>query len=153
MNKEEFIFDKAPQLLLSLDANENAKWGKMSPQHMIEHLGVVFMISAEKIEPPGLPENRQKELYNKLTSGSFSFQPNTSSPVLPEAPLPLRFDNIEEAKAAALKAINAFKDKFEKEPDAKIEHPVFGRLSYKEWLLFHELHLKHHLKQFGLLEE
>lgn len=153
MNKEKFVFEKAPQLLLSLDASDNAKWGKMTPQHMIEHLGVIFMISAGKIEARGLPENRQKELYLKLTAGSFSFKPNTSSPVLPEKPLPLRFDNIEEAKAAALKAVHAFKDKFEKQPGNKIEHPVFGPLSYQEWLFFHEIHLKHHLRQFNLLEE
>lgn len=54
-------------------------------------------------------------------------------------------------------AINALKEEvhffyslFKLQPKSKISHPVFGMLNFEEWLLFHQKHAVHHLKQFGL---
>jgi hypothetical protein len=117
---------------------------------MVEHLGGIFLIGAGKVRVPGLPADKQKKLYELLTNGQFEFIPNTKSPVMPEGLMPLRFSNIEEAKMGLQKAIKKFFSAYDGQEDLVVEHPVFGPLTYGEWLEFHEMHVKHHLSQFGL---
>jgi len=147
-----FVAEDFPRHIEKLTEKHDGKWGKMGPQHMVEHLGSIFLIGAGKIRVPGLPVERQKKMYDALTNGQFRFTPGTKSPVLPEEPLPLRFQNIETAKKALRKAMHQFFEAFEPNPNQKVEHPVFGHLSYLEWLEFHEMHLRHHLEQFKLME-
>lgn len=146
-----FVAEDFPQKVEQLQAKTEPKWGQMTPQHMIEHLGSIFLISSGKIRVPGLPEEKQQAMYRKLTNGQFAFTPGIKSPVLPAEPLPLRFEDLDTAKKALQKAIKQFFEAFEAKPDRRIVHPVFGPLGYLEWLEFHEMHTKHHLKQFGLM--
>jgi hypothetical protein len=147
-----FVAEEFPKRIEKLSEGHERQWGKMSPQHMVEHLGSIFLIGSGKIRVPGLPEEKQKRMYAALTNGQFRFTPGTKSPVLPEDLLPLRFNDLETAKKAMLKGVHQFFEAFEAKPDQKIDHPVFGPLSYLEWLEFHEMHLKHHLEQFNLME-
>lgn len=150
-NNEKFVFEQAPQILNTIPEDRMPEWGKMSAQHMVEHLGIIFMISAGRIKPKSIPESEQSKLYDLLTSKDFEFKPNTSSPALPKDPLPLHFATFPLAKEATLQAIERFRENFkDAAAHAKVEHPVFGKLSYEEWLHFHNIHLQHHFKQFGL---
>ncbi len=147
-----FVAEEFPQRIQSISEDDQAQWGKMTPQHMVEHLGSVFLIGSGKIRVPGLPNEKQKDMYHLLTNGQLKFKPETKSPVLPEHLLPLRFPTLDKAKEALQKAILQFFEAFEAKPDQRIEHPVFGLLTYGEWLEFHEMHVKHHLRQFGLMQ-
>jgi oxepin-CoA hydrolase/3-oxo-5,6-dehydrosuberyl-CoA semialdehyde dehydrogenase len=150
--KEEFILQDAIAYLEELNENDDPKWGRMTPQHMLEHLGMIFLISSNKVQAHSIADDQQKEYYENLISGHLKFKQNTASPALPKDPLPLRFQDLDKAKEACYKAIKGFGKYFEKNPDEKVEHPVFGELNYDEWLYFHEIHLKHHLKQFDLIK-
>jgi len=146
-----FVAEDFPQKIDQITADIKPKWGQMTPQHMVEHLGSVFLISSGKIRVAGLPNEKQQAMYRKLTNGQFAFTPGIKSPVLPAEPMPLRFEDLYHAKAALQKAVKQFFEAFEAKPYQKIEHPVFGPLNYLEWLEFHEMHTKHHLKQFNLM--
>ena len=39
---------------------------------------------------------------------------------------------------------------FEKNPLERTAHPVFGLLTYEDWLVLHHKHAIHHLNQFRL---
>ncbi len=147
-----FVAEDFPQKINSISEKDQAKWGKMTAQHMVEHLGSIFLIGSGEMRVPGLPKEKQEEMYHLLTNGQLKFTPGTKSPVLPDHLLPLRFSNLDEAKMALQKAVMRFFEAFEAEPEQRIEHPVFGLLTYGEWLEFHEMHVKHHLRQFGLME-
>lgn len=147
-----FVAEEFPRRIDSISVDDKPQWGKMTPQHMVEHLGSVFLIGSGKMRVPGLPKEKQEKMYHLLTNGQLKFKPGTKSPVLPDHLLPLRFSNLDEAKMALQKAVMRFFEAFEAEPEQCIEHPVFGLLTYGEWLEFHEMHVKHHLRQFGLME-
>ena len=148
---EAFIFEKLPELIDHLDQSRAPKFGKMSPQHMIEHLGGIFLISSGMIKIQSPSKEQVDKYYSWFQSDEFAFQPNTSSPAMPEELPQLRFDDFKEAVKAMKKAVDKFRQHFSTAPHEKVTHPVFGPLSYEEWIKFHEEHSRHHLRQFGLL--
>ena len=70
---------------------------------------------------------------------------------MPEEPLPTRFINIKDSLAELEEEVKSFNEFFCKNEALITQHPVFGELNYEEWVLLHYKHVKHHLRQFGLL--
>lgn len=136
-----------------LTENAPPLWGKMTPQHMIEHLVWAFECSTGTIEVPCCtPENlvqRAKRFFydNRLTPRDFK------NPLLGEDPPLLRFPGFGDAKAAMNKEHTRFVDHFREQPTAIHIHPIFGPLGAEEWQRSHFKHCYHHLMQFGLINE
>ena len=79
------------------------------------------------------------------------FRENTKVPVLPEAPLPLAFARMEDARMDLKKQIELFVTKFSNKEILTSNHPVFGELNFEEWVLLHYKHATHHARQFRLM--
>ena len=128
-------------------------WGKMTAQHMIEHLLWAFECSTGTIDlpcstPANLLERAKRFLHdNRQTPHSFR------NPLLGENPPPLRCNSFEEAKAALLDEVTRFGDHFRQQPNATHVHPIFGPLGAEEWQRSHFKHCYHHMQQFGLIDE
>ncbi|MEM7370946.1 MAG: hypothetical protein AAF587_20190 [Bacteroidota bacterium] len=149
-----FITETAPGLLKQLTEDSVARWGIMQPQHMVEHLSVLFYLSSkdvglgvlagpEKIGVnPDLVNN--DEVFPRMIHGVGLKVGETES---------LRFASLDEAKQKFLKGLNGFFRYFEQHPDHTLVHPVFGPLTYEQWLRFHHKHITHHFTQFGLIAE
>ncbi len=139
--------------IASLDENIPPLWGKMTPQHMIEHLVWAFECSTGILEvpcrtPANLLERAKRFLYdNKPTPHDFK------NPLLGEIPPPFRFTNFADAKDTLYKEAARFVDHFREHPNAIQVHPVFGPLDVKEWQRSHFKHCYHHLLQFGLINQ
>jgi hydroxymethylglutaryl-CoA reductase len=129
------------------------QWGKMTAQHMIEHLLWAFECSTGTIDlpcstPENLLERAKRFLYdNRQTPHSFR------NPLLSENPPPLRFNSFVEAKAALGKEVNLFLDQLRQQPNATHVHPIFGPLGAEEWQRSHFKHCYHHLLQFGVIDQ
>jgi len=147
---EKFLFTELSSIINKLDENRKPVFGQMTPQHMIEHLGGIFLISAGKVNVKHPDTAQVEKYYSWFRSPEFTFKPNTQSPAMPSGLPPLRFDSLEAAKMALRKAVQKFKMQFEEQPQDKVVHPVFGPLDYQEWLRFHQVHTQHHLDQFEL---
>jgi hypothetical protein len=136
-----------------LDENTPPIWGKMIPQHMIEHLAWAFECSTGILEvpcrtPENLLERAKRFLYdNRPTPHEFK------NPLLGENPLPFRFPSFADAKNALCKEVARFGDHFQEQPNAIHVHPVFGPLSAEEWQRSQFKHCYHHLLQFGLIDQ
>ena len=65
--------------------------------------------------------------------------------------LPLKHPDLPTAKKQLIQELLDFFKYFELNPDAKPENPVAGILTFKEWVIFHNKHITHHFRQFGLL--
>jgi oxepin-CoA hydrolase/3-oxo-5,6-dehydrosuberyl-CoA semialdehyde dehydrogenase len=124
-------------------------WGKMTAQHMVEHLTNSINISNGRRQLPfnGTEEETAKEFLmseHRLPRG-IQTSANGELPAL-------RHDSLEKAKQELTEALDAFEDHHSQNPDAKYAHPRFGHLNRQEWDKFHDKHFNHHLRQFGLID-
>jgi len=112
-----------------VDAKAPAKWGKMNAHQMVEHIGLVFVLSTGKFDLPykGTAEDATK--YWK----EFQAAPAPWQTVFPTTsfgdPKPPRAAPIEASKAGLQKTFQKY-------------------LAYCE-----DNHVEHHLRQFGVLED
>lgn len=128
-----------------------AKFGIMTPQHMVEHLTLTVKISYGRIKLPEF-EPTEKQLAQKqaLIYSDIEFPKGIKAPVIGERLLELRYQNLEIAKAELLKSIDSYNQHFAEFGDDQTIHPRFGKLNHDEWERFHRKHFQHHLSQFGI---
>lgn len=153
MTKQQaFLYNELPALIDAVQEDSKPRWGKMGPQHMLEHLsGVNFLALGRVTARLEVPEENIPKALAWLDSEKM-FRKNIRMEALPEEPAPLRFANLEEAKAKAKGTVQRFKEHFDQHPDFKAMHPAFGELGRSRWEQFLYKHYRHHLAQFGLLE-
>ena len=151
--RELFLNQLFTDYIARLTDNALPLWGKMTAQHMIEHLLWAFECSTGTIDLPCCtPENlleRAKRFLRDNRQTPHSFR----NPLLGENPPPLRFTSFADAKAALRNEVTRFVDDFRQQPNAIHVHPVFGPLGAEEWQRSHFKHCYHHLLQFRLIEQ
>ena len=153
MTKQQaFLYNELPGLIDKVQAASQPLWGKMSAQHMIEHLSGVNYLALGKITAKlEIPEEQVPRSQEWLASDKM-FRKNIRMEALPEEPAPLRFADIEEAKSKAKGTLQRFKAHFDQHPDFEAMHPAFGVLGRSQWEQFLYKHYRHHLAQFGIIE-
>jgi hypothetical protein len=120
---------------------------------MVEHVTAFFNVSIEKIKFPLVTPVEHLPKFKEFLLSDKQFRENTQAPtsVIGEDPLPLRYENMEQAVSKLADSVSNFEAYFKDNPDRKTVHPVFGELNFEEWVLLHYKHVTHHLRQFGLL--
>jgi oxepin-CoA hydrolase/3-oxo-5,6-dehydrosuberyl-CoA semialdehyde dehydrogenase len=155
MNDEKVHFLREEMFLLleKLTAQHKQVWGKMNAHQMLEHLADFFNVSTEKITFDLVTPPEHLPKYKEFLYSDKEFRENTKAPltVLGEEPLPLRKPDMEAAKEYLKKSVEAFFSFFQADKEKQTTHPVFGPLNFDEWVLLHYKHVRHHLRQFGLL--
>ena len=152
INKKQFLTEELPKLLQNLKADTKARFGLMTPQHMIEHITVGIKSSIKRrAEPENSPTKRQMGFQKFIANGAiFQHRPSDKT----KADLPdLKYSSLEEALEQIPVAIHRFYDHFEANPNWKSYSSFMGELSYEQLELFHYMHLRYHCWQFGLLKE
>ena len=153
IQQEQFLQEEFWTLLNQINENDKPQWGLMSAQHMVEHLGGLFVISNGTLEvSPMYDEEKLNRNKAYIIDGKKRLIRNTKAPVLPDTLLPLRFASFEEAKQKLKKGMDKFFAYHTDNPGTLIMHPAFGKLNYEEWCYFHEIHNQYHLDQFGKYE-
>lgn len=147
-----FLKEALIPLIQKLDPEQKAAWGLMSPQHMVEHLSMIFAISNGKFQfPISADQAKLDRRKARFFAEDLPFPRDIKVSALPkDKTLPLRFANMTEAIAVLEKELNRFWTFFGENPEATNVHPVFGNLNETEWIEFHARHCRHHLMQFGL---
>ena len=156
MNQEEksaFIQAEMFLLLQNISEKQIPLWGKMNAQQMLEHLNDFFEVSIEKIIFPLVTPEEYLPKYREFLYSDKAFRENTKAPasVLGEDPLPLRTTSIMAAKEKLQDTVHSFFEFFKTQPNNKTLHPVFGLLSFEEWVMLHYKHVMHHYRQFALI--
>jgi hypothetical protein len=147
-----FDLKSIPFYLEKLTEETKPKWGKMSPQHVLEHLGNTLVIVSTKKEIPTITPEDKLAAYRAFLATDKPFDQNIPNPFVGDFPPALRFENLETAKTKLVAALNNFYQFFEENPDATPVHPFFGKLNYEGWLQFQRKHFQHHFKQLGLID-
>ncbi|MCK5086586.1 MAG: hypothetical protein KAQ90_03650 [Melioribacteraceae bacterium] len=142
--------DKYINLLTKLKTDTSPKWGKMSAQHMIEHLILAVQNGNGKLKlecfnpPEKLPVLKRYLLSGRTLPQGFV------NPYIGDDLQPLIFTNLEESINELKNEVEDYYSFFESDPDATITNITFGPLNKSEWEVFHDKHFTHHLTQFGL---
>lgn len=144
------LIDKI-KLLDKLKPDTKQLWGKMSAQHMIEHLILAVRMSNGKLIVKCFnPPEKIPTLKRFLISGR-PLPKEFINPIMGEGLLQLEYKSLEEAIKFLELEVNDYNSYFEKNPDAILVNATFGELNKQEWDVFHEKHFTHHLSQFGLI--
>lgn len=149
--RKQFLAQQVPQLLTSLTAETEPRFGLMTAQHMVEHLIGIAKYSMERNgEPVSPPTDGQKWFKNYIAEGAIlQHRPSDKTKAdLPE----LKFASFNEAIAKVGPAIDAFYLHYESNPGFVMYQPFCGELSFDEVELFLYSHMRYHLWQFGLIE-
>lgn len=138
--------------LAKLTEQSTAKWGIMTPQHMVEHLTHGLHSAVNKIK---LDVHTPEEHLEKYTDSLYNYYPfpkNSKTPVLEDGVLAdLEYADLNEAKAKFLEAFDAFELYYKENPEATANNAVFGPLDKDLWDLMNRKHFNHHFEQFSIL--
>jgi len=136
--------------LHQLKPDKNPLWGKMTPQHMVEHLVISVKMSNGKLilkcfnPPEKIPALKRFLLSSKPLPKLFE------NPALGKELSDLEYSSLDEAITILKLEIDDYNTFFSNNPDEKPVNVTFGELSKSEWDFFHQKHFRHHLSQFGI---
>ncbi len=140
------------RLISRLTPETTPAWGRMTAQHMVEHLAQTIRMSNGKKQflEVRIPPEQVPVRYAFLWSDQPLPRNIGAAPA--EQPLPpLRYASLPEATSALEEELSLFEAYFQEHRAATFIHPLFGALTYQDWVRFHQKHFTHHFTQFGLL--
>ncbi|MCC5920150.1 MAG: DUF1569 domain-containing protein [Cyclobacteriaceae bacterium] len=139
-------------LFAQLQEDTPAAWGIMKAHHMVEHLAFAIMGSSGKIPLKlYIPIEKAEAIKQSIIHGDKEIPMGVKAPMLSDSLPKLVTPNLNAAFQYLEQEIDYFQQYYQKHPNEKPNHPLMGPLSYDEWVIFHNKHFKHHLKQFGLV--
>lgn len=145
------MFNQYIEKLILLRANTKPLWGKMTPQHMVEHLILAMRMSTGKLKLECFNPPEKLPALKRFLMSSRPLPKLFVNPAIGENLLPLEYSSLEEAKNILNQEIIDYLNHFELNPEAKTVNVTFGELNKEEWDVFHKKHFIHHFSQFGLL--
>jgi hypothetical protein len=141
---------KLMDVLLQLQPDSKAIWGRMDSQQMIEHLILVCEISNGSKEAEILTPEKYIEKSQAFLMCDEPMPKNFVAKFIPEEPIAHRYDDLQSAIQAFLSSLSLYHSYWEGKKGSTRNHPVFGKLNKKMWNRVHNKHITHHLLQFGL---
>ncbi len=138
-------------LLERLTPDTQPRWGSMTPQRMIEHLEGTIQFGLSN-QPVAIitPAEKLPQFVQWLRSDK-PLSKGQQSPVATDAPL--KYPDLQTAIHHLSDTLQAFFRHYEENPSHEATHAYFGPIGFEDWQRFHQKHFRHHLTQFGLLEE
>ena len=138
------------KLLYQLMTDQKPLWGKMTPQHMVEHLYKAVQASINEINLNVFTEERKIPILKKLFLGERALPKEFMNPAIGPELLTLEFKDLNNTIIELENVQKRYEQFFINNPSIKTAHPIFGYLTKEEWDVFHQKHFKHHLAQFGI---
>jgi len=146
-----FLRQRAPEILVYLDPARRPIWGQMMAPQMLAHLTEWVGRSAGR---NSLSVPLPTAYFEPIRQWLLSAAPLADYLPLPAPRASLAADaTLAPAVVALRQALDDFFDYHARHPAATFAHPVFGPLTYGQWLVMHFKHFNHHLMQFGLLSD
>jgi hypothetical protein len=137
--------------LEKLNEHSTANFGKMTPQHMVEHLIFSLRFSNGKMpQKLMLDESTSKNIKEFVINTDKELPIGFKAPMLTDELLNIYFPNLDSAKKQLEKEISEFYEYAEQNPSQKPINPTMGELDFEEWNKFHNKHITHHFNQFGI---
>ncbi len=148
-----FLQNDVIPLLYKLDPLQKGKWGKMDGQQMVEHLREICKVANGKIVLSLMNTDPEKLAQARaFLLSELPFPENARVPVMPEEPRPHKYSSLAEAISKAEEELKDVFAVYAANPTLLLMHPIFGELNYAEQIQYLNKHIRHHLRQFGLID-
>lgn len=135
-----------------LKENTPSLFGKMTAQHMVEHLTYSVMFSNGNISQKlYYSADKAKLIKDAIIYSDKQMPIGFKAPMLGDELLELRFPNLITSVSMLLSELDAFDKYFNSDQNAVPINPIMGELNKQEWITFHNKHFEHHFKQFKLI--
>jgi len=144
--------EKYLMLLDQLSESSKALWGKMTAQHMVEHLVQAVQMGNGKLKVECFNPPEKIPTLKRFLMSERPLPKLFINPLIGPDLLPLKFTNLDDAKENLKKEVDDYELYFQKNPEVKPVNATFGELNKEEWDKFHKKHFTHHLSQFGLID-
>ena len=133
---------------MMLDVDTAPLWGKMTSQQMVEHLvDQVQWTNGKKIPTCDKSAEEAERGKQRMIYTDALIPKNVFLGDLPEN---YQYPNIEAAINQLMTELHEF-DRYFKEPNITCIHGGFGPMDHNEWVIWHNKHFSHHLRQFNLI--
>jgi hypothetical protein len=128
-----------------LDADSAARWGKMNCRQMLAHVVDGMKMALGEISCQPKQSFLRRSPFKQIVIRWLPFPKN--APTAPEL-LSRKPEEIADEIEKIRELIGQFAKRNPNEDWA--EHPLFGKLSAKDWGVLAYRHIDHHLEQFGV---
>lgn len=151
--RQTFLTEILPDCITNLEENAQPQWGKMTAQHMVEHLIWAFELSTGKFYIPFDVPPKQARVAKMFLYNNRVMPRDFKNPMFSEEPPSLLFADLDHAKTGFLESLTLFFNHFRTQPEVFHTHPIFGPVGAEDWQRIQFKHCYHHLLQFGLIKE
>ncbi|MGD8307272.1 MAG: DUF1569 domain-containing protein [Ignavibacteria bacterium] len=145
------MFEKFLEVLRKIKIDTKPLWGKMSAQHMVEHLILTIQMSNGKLLLDCVNPAEKLPALKRFLLSDRPLPKKFINPAIGKDLKPLIYSSLQTAINQLSTEIEEYNSFFQKYPDANPMNVTFGELNKEEWEIFHKKHFTHHLSQFGLL--
>ncbi len=137
--------------LKNLDPTAKPLWGKMSPQHIVEHLAFSLQTSTGKNQiRVHTAEDVANTIKQTIIYSDSEIPEGVKNPLLGDEPPPLVHTDMQTAIQHLKTELAHFHNYYKENAEATHMHPRMALLNHKEWTIFHNKHFTHHFKQYNL---
>ena len=144
------MFNQFLKSLSFLQIDQKPLWGKMTPQHMVEHLILSVQMSNGQLELKCVSQPDKLPTLKRFLLSERPLPKEYINPYIGPNLLPLKYSSLNEGVVNLEEEINNYNEFFILNPDIKTVHVTFGELNKLEWDRFHSKHFIHHFTQFDL---
>ncbi|WMJ71713.1 DUF1569 domain-containing protein [Cytophagaceae bacterium ABcell3] len=138
--------------LKGLKSDSDPVWGRMTAQHMVEHLAFAVMSSNGALDQKlYFPKEKAEQIKRAVIYTDNELPMGFKAPMLGDTLPKLVCSDLGAALKKLYLALDEFELYFLNNPDAKPVNLAMGELDREEWTRFHNKHFSHHFKQFRLL--
>jgi hypothetical protein len=134
--------------IAALTPSDSARWGQMNVHQMIRHTADAYYVAAGEIPiaPRKLPMLPRVIKFVALRLPCHWPHGVPSPPEIDQQGRGSPPGEFEHDRAALLSALRFFCNRI---AEPCVPHPLFGRMSVRDWQRWGYLHGDHHLRQFG----
>lgn len=146
------MFDDFLERLAYLTPEQKPLWGKMTAQHMVEHLIWTLQVSSGKLTFECVSPLERLPALKRFLLSDKPMPQLFINPVIGETLVDLNYGSLNEAKEKLTEEILNYRNYFLDNPNSKPVHMIFGELAKEEWNMLHKKHFTLHFLQFGLTD-
>lgn len=125
-------------------------WGEMDAVRMLRHLRFMFEMSLGDVEEKDQSIPVLREAFWILTFYLFTDWPKGKLKA-PKSFTPPADEDFDREREIFFEKMKQFVDAVAKDPARKELTPLFGPITMTRWQRLHGVHMRHHMKQFGLV--
>ncbi len=151
IDKSKFVSEEFIKHIRSINPSTKPVFGKMNFHQMVEHMNLSLKQANGKILFINNQTEEETAKMYRFAMSSKPFKDNTPNNLLPDNPLPIKYETIEESIQELQQEIDSFNEVFRNNENKRITNPFFGDLNYTEWCHLLYKHMIHHLRQFNVM--